>query len=117
MKSFWFSWPRVNFVRFRPVVKIQDVDDFKPVIPLGESQDAARRTAEPPRLVAIDLDGTLFDDSKQVSARTVAAISCLPARGVKVVIATARPPRSVRQVYQQLRLDSFQINYNGALIW
>jgi Cof subfamily protein (haloacid dehalogenase superfamily) len=93
------------------------VAEPKPAISLEESPSAARHLAEPPRLVAIDLDGTLFDDSKQVSARTVAAISCLPSRGVKVVIATARPPRSVRQVYQQLRLDSFQINYNGALIW
>jgi Cof subfamily protein (haloacid dehalogenase superfamily) len=37
--------------------------------------------------------------------------------GVKVVIASARPPRSVRQIYQELSLDTWQINYNGALIW
>src|SRR4029077_6091018 len=72
---------------------------------------------DPIRLVAIDLDGTLLNDSKQISDRTVAAISFLPGRGVRVVIATARPPRSVRHIYQQLGLDSFQINYNGALIW
>jgi Cof subfamily protein (haloacid dehalogenase superfamily) len=71
----------------------------------------------PIRLVAIDLDGTLLNDAKQVSDATAVAISAAAARGVKVVIATARPPRSVRHVYQQLGLDSFQINYNGALIW
>jgi hypothetical protein len=69
------------------------------------------------RLVAIDLDGTLLDDSKRISQRTVEALCCLPARGVKVVIASARPPRSVRHIYQQLKLDTLQINYNGALIW
>src|SRR5580698_7789010 len=69
------------------------------------------------RLVAIDLDGTLLNDSKQVSDQTVKAISGLPARGVKVVIASARPPRSVRHIYAQLGLDTWQINYNGALIW
>jgi Cof subfamily protein (haloacid dehalogenase superfamily) len=68
-------------------------------------------------LVAIDLDGTLLTDQKQVSKRTVRALANLPARGVKVVIASARPPRSVRHIYELLQLDTWQINYNGALIW
>lgn len=71
----------------------------------------------PVRLVAIDLDGTLLNDSKKVSDQTSAALVCLPRRDVKVVIASARPPRSVRHVYQALGLDTWQINYNGALIW
>ncbi len=71
----------------------------------------------PVRLVAIDLDGTLLNDSKKVSDQTILAITCLPKRDVRVVVATARPPRSVRHIYQQLGLNSFQINYNGALIW
>jgi len=69
------------------------------------------------RLVAIDLDGTLLDDAKQVSRQTAAALLELPRRGVKVVIASARPPRSVRHIYNHLQLDTWQINYNGALIW
>lgn len=69
------------------------------------------------RLVAIDLDGTLLNDSKQVSKQTGEALCCLPGRGVKVVIASARPPRSVRHIYHSLRLDTWQINYNGAMIW
>ena len=75
-------------------------------------------THRPPiRLVAIDLDGTLLNDSKRVSERTVDALKCLTGAGVRVVIASARPPRSVRHVYRELGLDSWQINYNGALIW
>jgi 5-amino-6-(5-phospho-D-ribitylamino)uracil phosphatase len=69
------------------------------------------------RIVAVDLDGTLLNDSKQVTEETASALACLPDRGVKVVIASARPPRSVRQIYRQLKLDTLQINYNGALIW
>lgn len=69
------------------------------------------------RLVAIDLDGTLLNDSRQVSDRTASALRCLPSRGVRVVIASARPPRSVRHVYRGLGLDTWQINYNGAMIW
>src|SRR5215217_2189438 len=69
------------------------------------------------RLVAVDLDGTLLTDSKRVSGRTVEAFKCLPGRGARVVIASARPPRSVRHIYQELGLDTLTINYNGALIW
>jgi len=69
------------------------------------------------RLVAIDLDGTLLNDSKQVSDQTVQALSCAVERGVRVVIASARPPRSVRAIYNLLKLNTWQINYNGALIW
>jgi hypothetical protein len=69
------------------------------------------------RLVAIDLDGTLLNSSKLISDQTIEALQCLPERGVRVVIASARPPRSVRHIYQMLRLDTLQINYNGALIW
>jgi len=78
---------------------------------------AAPARTDPVRLVAIDLDGTLLNDSKKVSDQTVKALCDLPERGVKVIIASARPPRSVRAVYQTLKLDTWQINYNGALIW
>lgn len=67
------------------------------------------------KLVAIDLDGTLLDSSKKVSEQTARALRCL--NGAQVVIASARPPRSVRHIYKQLKLDTWQINYNGALIW
>jgi Cof subfamily protein (haloacid dehalogenase superfamily) len=69
------------------------------------------------RLVAIDLDGTLLTDEKQISRRTANGIKEATVRGVKVVIASARPPRSVRHIYEALELDTYQINYNGALIW
>lgn len=91
--------------------------------PTANSHGAAERMpagnsapARDIRLVAIDLDGTLLNSSKQVSDQTVQALRCLPA-GVRVVIASARPPRSVRHIYRQLGLDTWQINYNGALIW
>ncbi len=90
-------------------------DPAVPVIPLAPA--APEAPVGPVRLVAIDLDGTLLNDSKRVSEQTSEALCCLPRRDVKVVIASARPPRSVRQVYKSLGLDTWQINYNGALIW
>src|SRR5215212_1397361 len=73
--------------------------------------------APPIKLVAVDLDGTLLNDSKQVTEQTAEALACLPQQGVKLIMASARPPRSVRAIYQSLGLDTLQINYNGALIW
>ena len=75
------------------------------------------RSLPPVRLVAIDLDGTLLNDARRVSERTAGALKCLAGSGVRVVIASARPPRSVRHVYAELGLDTWQINYNGALVW
>ncbi len=69
------------------------------------------------RLVAIDLDGTLLNQRKAITPRTQRALHRAVNRGVQIVLATARPPRSVRYYYQALRLSSLQINYNGALIW
>jgi 5-amino-6-(5-phospho-D-ribitylamino)uracil phosphatase len=69
------------------------------------------------RLLALDLDGTLLNDSKQISRQTVNALASLAEKDVRIVIASARPPRSVRHIYTDLKLDTLQINYNGALIW
>ena len=69
------------------------------------------------RLIAIDLDGTLLTDDKQVCGSACEALQRAAAKGIKVVIASARPPRSVRAFYHQLGLDTWQINYNGAMIW
>ncbi len=87
-----------------------------PPEPAGHGADGPASPARI-RLVAVDLDGTLLTDSKRVSEQTVGALRCLPDRDVKVVIASARPPRSVRHIYHELGLRTLQINYNGALIW
>ncbi|MCC5827892.1 MAG: HAD family phosphatase [Phycisphaeraceae bacterium] len=69
------------------------------------------------RLVAVDLDGTLLRSDKKLSYRVIRAVSSAKAKGVRVVLASARPPRSVREIYDLLRLDTLQINYNGAVIF
>ena len=69
------------------------------------------------QLVALDLDGTLLTSRKTISARAHRALQAVRKRGIHIIFATARPPRSVRTYYQHLRLKTPQINYNGALIW
>ena len=67
-------------------------------------------------LVAVDVDGTLLRSDRKICAAAVEAIRrCIKAK-VKVVLASARPPRSVRQIHQALGLDTVSIHYNGALI-
>lgn len=68
------------------------------------------------KLIAIDIDGTLLRSDKRLSKRAVKAVVEVSQRGVNVVLASARPPRSVREIYDHLGLNTLQINYNGALI-
>ena len=70
----------------------------------------------PIRLVAIDLDGTLLRTDKRLSKRAVRTVAEVTQQGVHVVLASARPPRTVREVYEYLGLETVQVNYNGALI-
>ena len=69
------------------------------------------------RLVAIDLDGTLLNSAKEITATTATIIrTAREVAGVRVVLATARPPRTVLPFYSLLGLDTPMINYNGALV-
>lgn len=67
-------------------------------------------------MVALDLDGTLLRSDKRISLRVANAVRLAKERGVHVVLATARPPRTTRGIHRALGLDAVQINYNGALI-
>lgn len=83
----------------------------------AQPPDRPGRSSQPIRLVAIDVDGTLLRSDKQLTRRNGQVIRKARDRGVKVVLASARPPRSLRSIYQALELDTLTINYNGALIY
>ncbi len=68
------------------------------------------------QLLAIDLDGTLLNSAKQITAETADTLRRARLAGVRVILASARPPRSTRAFYEQLDLDTPVINYNGALV-
>jgi hypothetical protein len=68
------------------------------------------------KLVAIDLDDTLLDNSRAVSPRAKAAIAAAVARGVTVTVATGRMFPSALPYARQLELDVPLITYNGALV-
>ncbi|WP_158289339.1 Cof-type HAD-IIB family hydrolase [Paenibacillus flagellatus] len=66
--------------------------------------------------IALDLDGTLLDSGKRVSERSLNALLACRERGVRLIVATARPPRTVARFLPEtlLRECSFAY-YNGAL--
>jgi Cof subfamily protein (haloacid dehalogenase superfamily) len=67
--------------------------------------------------VVVDLDGSLLNRDKYVSERNLNAILNCFKNGMKVIFATARPPRAVNSLLPKelISIGSF-IFYNGALI-
>ncbi|QMV40044.1 Cof-type HAD-IIB family hydrolase [Cohnella cholangitidis] len=67
--------------------------------------------------IVLDLDGTLLNSDKQVSDRNYKAILNCHRQGMKIIFATARPPRAVKWFLQEplLTIGSY-IYYNGAYI-
>lgn len=57
-----------------------------------------------PRLIAIDVDGTLLTSSHEVSEVTAAAVRRVRARGVEVVLTSSRPPRALWPILEVLGL-------------
>ncbi len=71
------------------------------------------------KLITIDLDGTLFDDEKNISDENLLAIDKARSLGVKVVVASGRPLNGVLPTLAKLGLTSssdYVICYNGAKI-
>ena len=69
------------------------------------------------RLVAIDLDGTLLTGDKQISDAAAGALrDAMRIGGARIVLASARPPRTILSFYRQLELDTPVICCNGALV-
>ncbi len=72
------------------------------------------------KLIAIDLDGTLFDDKKNISELNKKAIKEAREKGIKIVIASGRPFNGVKPVLEELNLldgnEEYALCYNGAKI-
>jgi Cof subfamily protein (haloacid dehalogenase superfamily) len=71
------------------------------------------------KLVAIDIDGTLMNDRKEITKEVNDAIQAAKAKGVRVVICTGRPIVGVQPIIEELKLndeDDFVITFNGALV-
>lgn len=68
-------------------------------------------------VVVLDLDGTYLNSAKQVSERNLAAVRACFDEGMKIVIATARPPRAVKEFLpEELHRIAAFAYYNGAQV-
>jgi Cof subfamily protein (haloacid dehalogenase superfamily) len=72
----------------------------------------------PPRLIAIDMDGTLLDSDGRVSPRNHAALRVAEEAGIEVVIATGRRHCYAMRVLRHLGLNpaSALVSSNGTVI-
>jgi len=68
------------------------------------------------KLLALDLDGTIFGDDLIISDRVRAAIRAAQEQSVIVTIATGRMFRAARFIAADLALDEPLICYQGALV-
>lgn len=75
-----------------------------------------RTTSVAPRLILVDLDGTLVGDDHAVSPRNAAALERAAAAGARVVIATGRPVRLLAPIRESLG-HSIALCYNGAVVF
>lgn len=69
------------------------------------------------KLVACDLDGTLFNSNITVSDENVAAIKAAQKSGIEFLVATGRSPEQSRKVIKDFGINTGFININGALVF
>lgn len=67
-------------------------------------------------LIAIDLDGTLLNDEKEIDKRSLQAIRAFEKNGGKVVICSGRTPLATRWIAETVALESPIISLNGAIL-
>ena len=68
------------------------------------------------KLLALDLDGTLLNEKKEISPRTWAALERARSQGVLVVPVTGRPSQGVPQVVRTMPGLRYVVSSNGATI-
>lgn len=71
------------------------------------------------KLLVLDVDGTLLNNDKEISARTLAALLKVQQMGVHIVLASGRPTYGILPVAKKLELGNYGgyiLSYNGAQI-
>ena len=72
------------------------------------------------KMIFLDLDGTLMDDSKNIPEYNMSAIREALKQGHKVIICTGRPLCSAKKLFPVLGMEQegcYAITFNGGLIY
>jgi Cof subfamily protein (haloacid dehalogenase superfamily) len=72
-------------------------------------------TADPIRLIAVDIDGTLLNPQFQISESDLAALRQAHAQGIEVILVTGRRHAFALPIARQLGFDLWLISSNGAI--
>jgi Cof subfamily protein (haloacid dehalogenase superfamily) len=67
------------------------------------------------RLIALDVDGTLVNDEHQIMPMTKKIVRELAERGLMIVLCTGRGPRNTLPILEELGIDGYMLNHNGAV--
>jgi Cof subfamily protein (haloacid dehalogenase superfamily) len=71
------------------------------------------------RVLVLDIDGTLVNSQKEISAATKEAVQSVMKKGHKLILATGRCIAGVRKYEKELEMgkyDSYILAYNGGLM-
>jgi Cof subfamily protein (haloacid dehalogenase superfamily) len=68
------------------------------------------------RLIALDVDGTLLNDAKQLPEENRAALAEAAAQGVVIAIASGRMTPTIEPIAELLGIDCVIIAYNGGKV-
>ena len=71
------------------------------------------------KLLVLDVDGTLLNEAKEISKRTLAALLKVQHMGVRIVLASGRPTYGLLSISKTLELGNFGgfiVSYNGCQI-
>lgn len=71
------------------------------------------------KLLVLDVDGTLLNDEREISKRTLAALLKVQQMGVRIVLASGRPTYGLIPLAKTLELGNyggFVLSYNGCQI-
>ncbi|GAX00325.1 sugar-phosphatase [Secundilactobacillus mixtipabuli] len=70
------------------------------------------------KLIAIDIDGTLVNNRKQLTQHTIDTVTKAREKGIKVVLCTGRPITGVAQYLEPLNISGdteYVVTFNGSL--
>jgi len=68
------------------------------------------------KMLGLDLDGTLFNDERNISSRNLEAIEGAIAQGIIVLPATGRPPKGIPQEVLSIPGIRYAVTMNGAAV-
>jgi Cof subfamily protein (haloacid dehalogenase superfamily) len=71
------------------------------------------------RIIAMDVDGTLYNSQKQITPRTKEALLRAQEKGVRLILASGRPAPGLRGIVKELEMDrhhGLMVCFNGSRV-